>query len=56
MAGERVATNDLAAARERARASLAELEPAARELGDGPLAFETLFDDDPGTDGPEASA
>lgn len=45
--GERVAEADLAAARQRARSSLAELDPSGHGLDDGPLAFETVFDDDP---------
>ncbi|HSK21827.1 MAG TPA: nicotinate phosphoribosyltransferase [Egicoccus sp.] len=47
--GERVAEPDLGAARERARASLAELGSTGVGLDDGPLAFETVFEDDPGS-------
>jgi nicotinate phosphoribosyltransferase len=54
--GERVSDADLDAARERARASLAELDPVARELGEGPLAFETVFEHDPGNDDGEDDA
>lgn len=46
-AGEPVATADLDAARERARASLAELPPEALALDAGGLAFPVEFDHDP---------
>ncbi|MEX2503744.1 MAG: nicotinate phosphoribosyltransferase [Egicoccus sp.] len=54
--GERVAESDLEAARERVRASLAELGPAGRDLGDGPLALETVFEEDPDSPGPKEDA
>ena len=45
--GDPTAVADLAAARERLRASLAELPDGALEVADGEVAFPTVFDDDP---------